>query len=124
MSGNKLFELWLGNSTDLSEKMVQNKINVPTTRDFFFETVLKKYIPDFLPADVKMNEHGKPYLPKENISFNMSHCENQIALLVCEQESCGIDIQMTKEEQTMFDNSVAAVNGLVTACKGIDGTLK
>jgi len=35
-----------------------------------------------------------------------------------------IDIQMTKEEQTMFDNSVAAVNGLVTACKGIDGTLK
>ena len=34
-----------------------------------------------------------------------------------------IDIKMTKAEQSMFDNSVNAVKGLVEACKGIDGTL-
>lgn len=34
-----------------------------------------------------------------------------------------VDIKMTKEEQAMFDNSVAAVNGLVDACKAIDETL-
>ncbi|WP_415404220.1 malate dehydrogenase [Tateyamaria sp. SN3-11] len=34
-----------------------------------------------------------------------------------------IDIQMTKDEQTMFDNSVNAVKGLVDACKGIDDSL-
>ena len=34
-----------------------------------------------------------------------------------------IDIQMTKDEQAMFDNSVKAVKGLVEACKGIDGSL-
>ena len=33
------------------------------------------------------------------------------------------DIKMTKDEQAMFDKSVAAVKGLVDACKGIDPTL-
>ena len=34
-----------------------------------------------------------------------------------------IDIKMTKDEQAMFDNSVAAVRGLVDACKAIDSSL-
>jgi len=34
-----------------------------------------------------------------------------------------VDITMTKDEQAMFDKSVDAVKGLVTACKGIDDTL-
>ncbi len=34
-----------------------------------------------------------------------------------------VDISMTKDEQAMFDKSVEAVRGLVTACKGIDDTL-
>ena len=35
-----------------------------------------------------------------------------------------IEIKLNKDEQAMFDNSVNAVNGLVDACKGIDGSLK
>jgi malate dehydrogenase len=34
-----------------------------------------------------------------------------------------VDITMTKDEQAMFDKSVDAVRGLVSACKGIDETL-
>ena len=34
-----------------------------------------------------------------------------------------IEIQLDKDEQAMFDKSVAAVNGLVDACKGIDPSL-
>ncbi|MGI9388661.1 MAG: malate dehydrogenase [Boseongicola sp.] len=34
-----------------------------------------------------------------------------------------VDIKMSKDEQAMFDKSVDAVNGLVDACKGIDGGL-
>jgi len=34
-----------------------------------------------------------------------------------------IDIKMSKDEQVMFDSSVAAVQGLVDACKAIDGSL-
>ncbi|MDG1472723.1 malate dehydrogenase [Pseudosulfitobacter sp. SM2401] len=34
-----------------------------------------------------------------------------------------LDIQMTKDEQAMFDSSVTAVNGLVDACKAIDSSL-
>ncbi|WP_039018966.1 malate dehydrogenase [Halocynthiibacter namhaensis] len=34
-----------------------------------------------------------------------------------------IDIQMTADEQAMFDNSVNAVKGLVDACIAIDGSL-
>ena len=34
-----------------------------------------------------------------------------------------VDIKMSKDEQAMFDNSVAAVNGLVEACRGIDSSL-
>ncbi|MEP2784433.1 MAG: malate dehydrogenase [Pseudoruegeria sp.] len=34
-----------------------------------------------------------------------------------------LNIQMTKDEQAMFDKSVDAVKGLVEACKGIDGSL-
>lgn len=34
-----------------------------------------------------------------------------------------VDIELTKDEQEMFDSSVSAVKGLVEACKGIDDTL-
>jgi malate dehydrogenase len=34
-----------------------------------------------------------------------------------------VEIQMDKDEQAMFDNSVNAVKGLVDACKGIDDSL-
>ena len=34
-----------------------------------------------------------------------------------------VDIKLAKDEQAMFDNSVDAVKGLVTACKGIDESL-
>ncbi len=34
-----------------------------------------------------------------------------------------IDIKLNKDEQAMFDKSVEAVRGLVTACKGIDESL-
>ncbi|MDD9921568.1 MAG: malate dehydrogenase [Boseongicola sp.] len=34
-----------------------------------------------------------------------------------------VDIKLSKAEQSMFDKSVDAVNGLVEACKGIDGGL-
>jgi len=34
-----------------------------------------------------------------------------------------VEIKLTKDEQTMFDNSVAAVKGLVDACKQIDESL-
>ena len=35
-----------------------------------------------------------------------------------------IDIKLNKEEKIMFDKSVEAVNGLITACKNIDSSLK
>ena len=34
-----------------------------------------------------------------------------------------VDIKLTPDEQAMFDQSVAAVNGLVAACKAIDPSL-
>jgi malate dehydrogenase len=34
-----------------------------------------------------------------------------------------VEISLTKEEQAMFNNSVAAVKGLVDACKAIDDSL-
>ena len=34
-----------------------------------------------------------------------------------------VKIDMSKDEQAMFDNSVEAVKGLVSACKEIDGSL-
>jgi len=34
-----------------------------------------------------------------------------------------VDIKLSKDEQAMFDKSVEAVEGLVEACKGIDGGL-
>ena len=34
-----------------------------------------------------------------------------------------VEINLNKDEQAMFDNSVDAVKGLVSACKEIDGTL-
>ena len=34
-----------------------------------------------------------------------------------------VEIELDKDEQTMFDNSVNAVKGLVEACKGIDDSL-
>jgi malate dehydrogenase len=35
-----------------------------------------------------------------------------------------VEITLNAEEKKMFDNSVSAVRGLVTACKNIDGNLK
>jgi 4'-phosphopantetheinyl transferase len=108
LSENKLFELWLGNSVDISKQLLQNKKNVQSTGDFFFESILKKYRYNFTQADIKKNEHGKPYLPDENISFNMSHCDDQIVMLVCDQEFCGIDIQASKSRKK-FDDALKSV---------------
>jgi malate dehydrogenase len=35
-----------------------------------------------------------------------------------------VEIKMSKDEQAMFDKSVEAVKGLVSACQDIDGGLK
>jgi malate dehydrogenase len=34
-----------------------------------------------------------------------------------------VEINLSKDEQIMFDKSVEAVNGLVKVCREIDGTL-
>ena len=96
MVQNNLIELWLGFSEDIDLQMLSGKENCHSIRDYFLETVLKKYIKNFSLRDLEINEHGKPSVRSGDISFNLSHCDEYYALLLCDQDFCGIDIQQVK----------------------------
>ncbi len=93
MIGNNLFDLWIGNYKEINKKYFTDQVSNRSIRDYFVEAVLGKYIKDFSINDFIYSEHGKPELEYENFSFNLSHSDEFLVLLICGQNSCGLDIQ-------------------------------
>jgi len=61
--------------------------------------MLKELLKPLGIKDLKMdyNEHGKPYLTHHpEVHFNLSHCKNGIAVVVCDQP-VGIDIESYRQ---------------------------
>ncbi|MBI9098098.1 MAG: 4'-phosphopantetheinyl transferase superfamily protein [Spirochaetaceae bacterium] len=118
MVQNNLIELWLGFSEEINQQMLSGKTNDHSIRDYFLETILQKYIKNFSLRDLEKNEHGKPSVRTGDISFNLSHCDEFYALLLCDQDFCGIDIQQVKSRmeyeeafQSIFtDREMAILN--------------
>jgi phosphopantetheinyl transferase len=100
--------LWLGNSGEISDRMKNKKMNSLTESDFFVSEVLKQRIENFSPDDLVRNEHGKPELTQSNFSFNLSHCGENFALVLCDQKFCGIDIQAA-ESKSKFNDALGSV---------------
>ncbi|CAK2442983.1 4'-phosphopantetheinyl transferase [Vibrio crassostreae] len=54
--------------------------------------------PHYLTAPIVKEENGKPYIDRSPISFNLSHTETGIALIISSSGPCGIDIQSHRED--------------------------
>ena len=108
MSENNLFELWFGNAGQLKQKMNGAKINISSIRDYFLFEILKQRVPNFSPDEIVRNEHGKPGLKNSHLTFNLSHCGENFALVLCDQQYCGIDIQ-TVRSRANYDDALRSV---------------
>lgn len=108
MSENKIFELWLGEYSGILKMKEGDNSDSETVRDYFVRKILQRHIPGFSKDNLLLNEHGKPELKGKKISFNLSHCGKHFALLVCNQEFCGIDIQFA-ERKSKFENALKSV---------------
>lgn len=103
MSENNLFELWLNESGELFPRMKKEKVSNRSLSEFFVAEVLKKKIKNFSPDDLVRNEHGKPELVSGDLSYNLSHCGDHLALVLCSQRFCGIDIQTSGSAEQFSD---------------------
>lgn len=108
MSGSDLFELWLGGKKEIISNLSIEKANDHSLSRLFINAVLTERIPGFSPDMIDRNEHGKPVLPEQDYSFNLSHCGELYALLLCSIEFCGVDIQTVKNREK-FDDALKSV---------------
>ncbi len=76
--------------------------------EYFISSVLKTKLADFSPDQIYKNEHGKPVLSDSALSFNISHSGNNLAMILCEQKFCGVDIQIA-EKRNRFDDALKSV---------------
>ena len=108
MFGKNQIELWLGKSDKIQQQMKALIVSEDSARDYFLKTILSKYIPGFLLKDLVYNDHGKPYYKNSEISFNLSHCNKDLALIITKEDKCGIDIQSV-EKLSKFHNALKSV---------------
>jgi len=100
---DQLFELWLSNAVDLNRKMKDADADLFSERDFFLSEILSQKIENFTLDDLLRNKHGKPVLQNSPLSFNLSHCGEHFALVLCDQKLCGIDIQTAGSREKYSD---------------------
>lgn len=103
-----MFELWLVNHHRVLDLMkCANEQNISVS-EFFISTVLKTRIEDFTLDRIYRNSHGKPEISDCSLSFNLSHSGENLALVLCNQEFCGVDIQLV-ESSNRFENAFKSV---------------
>ena len=59
-----------------------NKILSIKAKELLKEVLKEEYLIDIDSLSMVYNEHNKPYFKNCPIYFNISHCENMIALII------------------------------------------
>jgi phosphopantetheinyl transferase len=101
-------KIYITTEKNILERMKPTGKDNLRTGDFFLEEVLASYIEGFSIKDITRNEHGKPGIQSSNISFNLSHSEDNYALILCDSPYCGVDIQVMKS-LLKFENALKSV---------------
>lgn len=73
-----------------------NKILSIKAKELLKEVLKEEYLIDIYSLSMVYNEYNKPYFKNCPIYFNISHCENMIALIISNKE-VGIDIEKIRE---------------------------
>ena len=76
-----------------------NQYNLTAKREI--ETQGKNFLINKLlgkEIEIKYDDKGKPYLAKDNRHISISHSHNKLAIIVNEQESTGIDIELIRDK--------------------------
>lgn len=108
MSEKKLFELWLTSPERIQDLMKSDHKHSVSVSEYFISTVLKTKVADFSLNKIYKNNHGKPVLSDSPLSFNISHSGNNLAMILCEQKFCGVDIQVA-ENRNRFNDALKSV---------------
>lgn len=66
--------------------------------EYILSSINSNYLMSFTKEDFSFGENGKPYLDAFSHSFNLSHSEDLIALIVSDNKAdVGIDIQVVRD---------------------------
>jgi phosphopantetheinyl transferase len=79
---------------------LQNNITHPHKRlqHLAGRYLLKYLFPDFPNAEILIADTRKPYLPKEQYHFSISHCGNYAAALASSDHRAGVDIELSSDK--------------------------
>lgn len=108
MSEKKRFELWLTSPERIHNLMKSDDRQSLSVSEYFISTVLKTRVDDFSFNRIYKNDHGKPILSDSSLSFNISHSNEYLAMVLCEQKFCGVDIQVV-EKRNRFEDALKSV---------------
>lgn len=95
-------------SADEKEKASKFKFQIHRDRYVFFHACLRDILARYLNCSPNMlvfhkDLHGKPYLDKNHIQFNLSHSENEAILGITNAVEIGVDIEKINLEKNYDD---------------------
>ncbi len=76
-----------------NEKLKIQRIIAHSLLSYAFEESFSRPLPP-----IERDENGRPFIPSDDIDFNISHDGNVVALIISDKERVGIDIQITSSE--------------------------
>lgn len=79
---------------DLQQKYIKTRGMVRTILAFYLKQEASTII-------IKQREHGKPFVPNENLYFNLSHTGNRLVVAVSNCTELGIDIEQNKKRKSL-----------------------
>ena len=86
-------------------------------KGFLLNSLLKK------ETEVCYNEKGKPYLKDDPIHISISHSHNQLAIIINEFESTGIDIELIRDKILKIKHKFLSKQELIDANNDVETLL-
>jgi len=77
----------------LRQKTPSARIQKTYARILLRRTLIGLGHPETILNEMKISEHGKPFIPSFSGDFNISHSDNLITLIVADKPGVGIDIE-------------------------------
>lgn len=90
---------------------------------YFLKQILASYLSR--PASeifLAINQHKRPYLPKQEVQFNLSHSFGAFALIISRKYPVGIDIEYCRRKLSIEDGRHVFMPGEIQSIQSKDST--
>lgn len=90
------------------------------------ETKGKNYLINKLldkETEIKYDDKGKPYLAEDNRHISISHSHDKLAIIINEQESTGIDVELIRDKVLKIKHKFLSDDELIDANDNVEKLL-